>query len=390
MRRSTIRALRRPLLVLLAAFLALGGSVQAKAATTTDWSVAVVKSTMQRFTPSTIGGWSYPVGLYLYGQYQVYLRTHDASYLAYLKSWVDRFVSSDGTINQSFNSLDSMLAGRLLIILHHETGQQKYATAAATIRKRLTTYPRTADGGFWHADNSSRAHQLWDDGLYMVVPFLAEYAKEFNDPSADAEAVKQLTVYSNHLQQPNGLLQHAWDESKKASWANPSTGLAPEQWCRANGWYGMAMVTTLDDIPATQPGRATLLADLNKFAAGLQQYQDPATGRWFQVIDKPTGAGNWTETSCSSMNAYTLSRGAQQGYIDQHYAAVAQKAYQGVLARISLSKGLTNLTTISIGTNVGDYAYYIGRTKATNDFHGLGSFLIMNEQLRTTSGTGGP
>jgi len=390
MRRSTIRALRRPLLVLLAAFLALGGSVQAKAATTTDWSVAVVKSTMQRFTPSTIGGWSYPVGLYLYGQYQVYLRTHDASYLAYLKSWVDRFVSSDGTINQSFNSLDSMLAGRLLIILHHETGQQKYATAAATIRKRLTTYPRTADGGFWHADNSSRAHQLWDDGLYMVVPFLAEYAKEFNDPSADAEAVKQLTVYSNHLQQPNGLLQHAWDESKKASWANPSTGLAPEQWCRANGWYGMAMVTTLDDIPATQPGRATLLADLNKFAAGLQQYQDPATGRWFQVIDKPTGAGNWTETSCSSMNAYTLSRSAQQGYIDQHYAAVAQKAYQGVLARISLSKGLTNLTTISIGTNVGDYAYYIGRTKATNDFHGLGSFLIMNEQLRTTSGTGGP
>jgi len=68
----------------------------------------------------------------------------------------------------------------------------------------------------------------------------------------------------------------------------------------------------------------------------------------------------------------------------------AQKAYQGVLARISLSKGLTNLTTISIGTNVGDYAYYIGRTKATNDFHGLGSFLIMNEQLRTTPGTGGP
>ena len=392
MRRSTIRALRHSLLVLLAAFLSLAGTLPAtaatKSATTTDWSVAVVKSTMQRFTPTKIGGWSYPVGLYLFGQYQVYLRTHDASYLAYLKSYVDRFVSSNGTIDQSFNSLDSMLAGRLLIILHHETGQQKYATAAATIRNRLKTYPRTSDGGFWHADNSSRAHQLWDDGLYMVVPFLDEYGKEFNDPSAQAEAVKQITVYSNHLQQPNGLLQHAWDESKTASWANKTTGLSPEQWCRANGWYGMAVVTTLDDVPATQPGRATLLSDLNKFAAGLQQYQDPASGRWFQVIDKPTASGNWTETSCSSMNAYTLSRAAQQGYIDQHYAAVAQKAYTGVLARISLSKGLTNLTNISIGTNVGDYSYYIGRTQATNDFHGLGSFLIMNEQLRGT-GTGG-
>ncbi|MEY9854465.1 unsaturated rhamnogalacturonyl hydrolase [Catenulispora sp. GAS73] len=374
--------------MLLATVLAAAGAVPARAAATTDWSVAVVKSTMQRFTPASIGGWSYPVGLYLYGQYQVYLRTHDASYLTYLKSWVDRFVSSNGTINQSFNSLDSMLAGRLLIILHHETGQSRYAVAAATIRHRLDSYPRTADGGFWHADTSSRAHQLWDDGLYMVVPFLVEYGKEFNDPSSEAEGVKQLTVYANHLQQPDGLLQHAYDESKTASWANRTTGLSAEQWCRANGWYGMAVVTALDDVPTTQPGRATLLTDLNRFAAGLQNYQDPATGRWFQVIDKPTGAGNWTETSCSSMNAYTLSRGAQQGYIDSHYAALAQKAYHGVLARLSIgSNGLTNLTTISIGTNVGNYAYYIGRTQATNDFHGLGSFLIMNEQLRSPTGS---
>jgi unsaturated rhamnogalacturonyl hydrolase len=370
----------------LAAVLAVVTAVPAKAAASTDWSVSVVKSTMQRFTPSSIGGWSYPVGLYLYGQYQVYQRTHDPAYLAYLKSWVDRFVSSNGTINQSFNSLDSMLAGRLLVILHHETGQSKYAIAAATIRHRLDTYPRTSDGGFWHADTSSRAHQLWDDGLYMVVPFMLEYGKEFGDSTAmDAEAVKQLTVYSNHLQQSDGLLQHAYDESKTASWANPATGLSPEQWCRANGWYGMALVTTLDDVPATQPGRGTLLADLNRFAAGLQHYQDPATGRWYQVIDKPGASGNWTETSCSSMFAYTLSRGAQQGYIDPHYAGIAQNAYHGVLARISLgSNKLTNLTTISIGTNVGDYAYYIGRQQATNDFHGLGSFLIMNEQLRGT------
>jgi unsaturated rhamnogalacturonyl hydrolase len=59
-----------------------------------------------------------------------------------------------------------------------------------------------------------------------------------------------------------------------------------------------------------------------------------------------------------------------------------------VLARISVgSNGLTSLTNISIGTNVGDYAYYIARTQATNDFHGLGSFLIMNEQLRRTGGS---
>src|SRR4051812_25864757 len=130
-----------------------------------DWSTVVVDSTLARYTPSTIGGWSYPVGLYLYGQYLTYRRTHDAHYLGYIKEYVDRFVKSDGSISQSFNNLDSMQAGRLLVILHHETGQDRYRKAARKIRDRLTTYPRTSDGGFWHADNSSRAHQLWADGV---------------------------------------------------------------------------------------------------------------------------------------------------------------------------------------------------------------------------------
>ncbi|MFH9966256.1 glycoside hydrolase family 105 protein [Streptomyces mirabilis] len=348
-----------------------------------DWSVALIDSTMARYTPSTIGGWSYPVGLYLYGQYLTYQRTHDARYLTYIKSYVDRFVSSDGSIGQSFNSLDSMQAGRLLTILHHETGQDRYRKAALKIRNRLNTYPRTSDGGFWHADTSSRAHQLWSDGVYMVNPFLVEYGKEFGDATyANDEAAKQLYVYGNHLQVASGLLKHAYDESKTASWADPATGLAPEHWCRAVGWYAMAIVNVLDAIPVNHPRRPQLVGIFRRLAAGLEKYQDPATGRWFQVIDKGARGDNWTETSCSSMFTYALSRGAQQGYLDPHYASVAQRGYQGVLARMSVgSDGRTNLTDISIGTNVGDYAYYVARDRATNDFHGLGAFLITNEQL---------
>ncbi|MFE3038375.1 glycoside hydrolase family 105 protein [Streptomyces canus] len=349
-----------------------------------DWSVAMVESTMARFTPSSIGGWSYPVGLYLYGQYLAYERTHDTRYLTYIKDYVDRFVKSDGSIGQSFNSLDSMQAGRLLVILHHETGQDRYRKAAKKIVDRLAGYPRTSDGGFWHADTTSRAHQLWADGVYMVNPFLVEYGEEFGaSSSTDDEAAKQLAVYGSHLQVANGLLKHAYDESKSAGWADPGTGLAPEHWCRAVGWYSMAIVNVLDGIPQHHPRRAQLLSVFRKLAAGLEKYQDPATGRWFQVIDKGARGDNWTETSCSSMFTYALSRGAQQGYLDQHFKAVAHRGYQGVLARLSVgSDGRTNLADISIGTNVGDYAYYIARDRATNDFHGLGAFLIMNEQLR--------
>ncbi|MQY39749.1 Unsaturated rhamnogalacturonyl hydrolase YteR [Streptomyces sp. RB17] len=349
-----------------------------------DWSTAVADSTMARYTPATIGGWSYPVGLYLYGQYLVYRRTHDPRLLAYIKAYVDRFVHSDGTIDQSFNSLDSMQAGRLLVILHHETGQDRYRRAARKIRDRLNSYPRTSDGGFWHADTTSRAHQLWADGAYMVNPFLVEYGKEFGDSAyTNDEAAQQLSVYGSHLQVANGLLRHAYDESKSASWADPATGLAPEHWCRAVGWYAMALVNVLDAIPADQPRRPRLLGILRTLAPALEKYQDPASGRWFQVLDKGSRPDNWTETSCSSMFAYALSRGVQQGYLDPHFQAVARRGYEGVLARLSVgADGRTNLADISVGTNVGDYAYYVGRTRATDDFHGLGAFLIMNEQLR--------
>ncbi|MDJ0371743.1 glycoside hydrolase family 88 protein [Streptomyces sp. H10-C2] len=349
-------------------------------------------STMARYTPSTIGGWSYQVGLYLYGQYLVYQRTHNPADLAYIKSWVDRFVDSNGNIGQSFNNLDSMLAGRLLVIMHHETGLARYKTAATKIRNRLNSYSRTSDGGFWHADSASRAHQLWGDGTFMVNPFLVEYGQEFNDATyANDETTKQLVVYGSHLQQTSGLLRHAYDESKSASWADPARGLAPEVWCRAVGWYGMASIDVLDTVPANQPRRAQLLTILRNLAAGIERYQDPATGRWFQVVDKGSRPDDWTETSCSSMFTFTLSRAVEKGYIDPHYATVAQRGYQGVLAKVSLgSDGRTNLADISIGTNVGNYAYYTGRARATNDFHGLGAFLIMNEQLRKTANSGSP
>jgi unsaturated rhamnogalacturonyl hydrolase len=77
--------------------------------------------------------------------------------------------------------------------------------------------------------------------------------------------------------------------------------------------------------------------------------------------------------------------------VDASYREAARRGYQGVLARISLtSGGLTDLTTISEGTNADDVlSYYFNRPRTTNDFHGLGAFLIMNEQMiRTGDGQG--
>ena len=141
------------------------------AAAAGDLSEAVITATMHRTpNPADLGKWGYAIALYLYGQYLVYKRIGDKKHLDYIQGWVDSHVNEAGEIDQKITALDYMLPGNLLIVLHKETGQKKYKTAAESIRHTFDNYPRTKDRGFGHAD--SRKHQLWLDGMYMSMPFL--------------------------------------------------------------------------------------------------------------------------------------------------------------------------------------------------------------------------
>jgi unsaturated rhamnogalacturonyl hydrolase len=356
----------------------------------TDWSKAVVDSTIKRFpTAESLKGWGYAKSLYLYGQYLVYLRTKDRRYLEHLKAWVDLHVDERGTINRPINALDYMLPGNLLLILYKETGEEKYKLAAESIRHTFDKYPRTKDGGFWHADTKSREWQLWADGVFMSMPFLARYGRMFNDSAyANDEATKQMLVYASHLSDPaTGLLFHAYDESGQQPWADPATRHSHFFWCRAIGWYAMTLIELLELLPGNHPNRPKLLALVRQLAAAFERFQDKETGLWYQVVDKGGEPGNWLETSSSSMYTYMLWVGVKRGYLDRRYKSVALKGYRGVLSKLSAgADGLTNLVDICEGTNVGDLSYYFARKRNENDFHGLGAFLIMNERLREADG----
>jgi len=169
-----------------------------------DWSNAMVESTMKRYnTAKDLGSWGYAKSLYLYGQYLVWKRTRDPKQLQYIKDWIDSHVDANGVVTNTnaegktseiaFDNLDSMLPGNLLLLLYQETKDPKYKLAAERIRKRFDTYPRTKEGGFWHAASKSREWQLWGDGVFMSMPFLVRYGKLFGDSQyANDEATKQL------------------------------------------------------------------------------------------------------------------------------------------------------------------------------------------------------
>ena len=367
-----------------------------------DWSKAMVDSTMKRFnTAKDLGSWGYAKSLYLYGEYLVWKRTRDPRYLQYIKDWVDSHVDANGVVTNTnaegksseiaFDNLDSMLPGNLLLMLYQETKDPKYKLAADKIRKRFDTYPRTTDGGFWHATSSSREWQLWGDGVFMSMPFLVRYGKLFGDGVyANDEATKQLTIYASHLNDPKtGLMFHAYDEKGASKWADPVTHHSAEFWCRAMGWFGMTLVEVLEILPKNHPKRSQLISQVRQLVKAWANYQDKKTGLWYQVVDKGQMPDNWLETSSSSMYSYVTAMAVERGYVDKSYMNVARKGYNGVLTKISLgADGLTNITDICEGTNVSDLAYYLARKRNTNDFHGLGAFLIMNEKFISMAGKG--
>ncbi len=323
-----------------------------------DRSTAVADATLTRLPPTALGDWHYTRTFFLLGVYRVFERTRDERYLAYVREWVDLALPT-----ARHEDLDSMLGGRLLLRLHRDTGDDRYRDGADRIIARLSTYPRTEDGGFWHKVPYTR--QLWADGAYMVNPFLAEYSQ----PSTVDEAARQIEVYAGHLQLEGGLIRHGYDESRASAWADPQTGVSPEVWGRAVGWFGMALVDVLAVLAADHPRRPALEKILGALLDGVAAAQDPRTGLWYQVLDKRTEPDNWPETSCSAMLTYVASRMGRK--------TVAAQGFAGVVAQLDGD----HLAGTVTGAAPGFYPYYVARPRATDDLHGLGAFLIMNEQI---------
>ena len=251
------------------------------------------------------------------------------------------------------------------------------------LRSQFDGQPRNEDGGFWH--KKIYPHQMWLDGLYMGMPFLAEYAFRNSEPQDYQEVVRQIKLVAKHTYDPaNGLFRHACDVSRTERWADKKTGQSQHCWGRALGWYAMAIVDVLDYMPVHEEGRDTVLAIFNHIAQTLKKYQSPE-GLWYQVMDRSGDKGNYLESSCSAMFVYSLLKALRKGYIDESYFAVARKGYEGILNNFITvdDKGLISITKACAvaglgGKNyrMGDYNYYITEQIRDNDPKAVGPFIM--------------
>jgi unsaturated rhamnogalacturonyl hydrolase len=360
----------------------------------TPWSVRIAESVMKR-NPHTHRRWDYTAGVILGAIERVALARNDARMLAYVKANMDRFVKPDGTIEgytlDEYN-IDEISQGRLLFGLYDRTKDPRYRKAADLLRQQLRTHPRTSEGGFWH--KKIYPEQMWLDGLYMGQPFFAEYAKRY-EPAAFDDIAKQFLLVSRHTRDAKtGLMYHGWDAAKAQKWADTATGLSANFWGRAMGWYVVGVVETLDHFPASHPDRAAIIQTLRDAAEAIARVQDPVTV-WWDVMDEPNRAGNYLEASASSMFAYALAKGARLGYIDARYRKVGERGFDGILSNLVKENAdgtvsLINVVQVSgLGGNLrkdgsyrdGSYGYYVSEPVVTDDYKGVGPFLLAALEL---------
>jgi rhamnogalacturonyl hydrolase YesR/pectate lyase len=326
-------------------------------------------------------GFEYTTGIVLYGIADVYRHTRDPRYLAYIQAWVDRYLRDDGSIDlgedAAGHNLDRIQPGNLVLFLYEETRDPKYKRAARWLRERFEIFPRNSAGGFWH--KAKYPDEMWLDGIYMAEPFLVRYGRMFAEPAFCFDtAVAQTLLVGEKTRAEGGLFRHAWDADRNAAWADPVTGISPEVWGRAMGWYAMALVDILAELPREHPGYARLCDLLREAAGGIRRTQDPKTGLWFEVMDKGDRPENWLETSASAMFVYALKRGADDGLLGPADAESARRGWNGLVSRITEdAEGRPVITDTVEGTSVQkDLAGYLSRRRLTNAPHGLCGMLL--------------
>jgi len=340
--------------------------------------------------------WEYTYGLVLKAILQVWSVTGENRYFHYVQAYYDRFIDQDGNIltyKMDEYNLDRINPGKPLFQIYRKTGDEKYKKAIIRLREQMRTQPRTSEGGYWH--KKIYPQQMWLDGIYMASPFLAEYAKTFNEPELFDDVAKQIILMEKHArEEKTGLLYHGWDESRQQHWADSLTGTSSQFWGRAMGWYAMAIVDVLDYLPADHLQRTEIIAIFNRLATAVANVQDRDTGLWYQVLDQGTRRGNYLESSASCMFVYALSKAVRKGYIHPAFMKVAQKGYHGILNHlIEVDKnGLVNIQQACAVAGLGgdpyrdgSYEYYVHEKISSNDPKAVGSFILASLELEAAA-----
>lgn len=210
----------------------------------------------------------------------------------------------------------------------------------------------------YHAKGLTWQTRMWIDDMFMITMVQAQAYRATGNHEYINRAAREMVVYLDELQKPNGLFYHAPE--------------VPYFWGRGDGWMAAGMSELLRSLPQDNPDRPRIMEGYQKMMAALLKYQD-ANGMWHQLIDNPN---SWPETSSTGMFAFAFITGVKEGWLDADtYGPAARKAWLTLITYLDKNY---DIREVCQGTNKYNpqtdgpdgTAYYLARQRNVGDMHG--------------------
>ncbi len=303
-------------------------------------------------TPKQI---TYPDVCTWYGALCFAKETHNAGLAGRLAQRFEPLFGAEAALLPVPNHVDNSVFGAVPFELYLQTKDprylelgKRYADAQWAPAQGKDDTPEalafTAKGLTWQT-------RFWIDDMFMITMVQAQAYRATGERATIDRAAKEMVVYLDELQRPNGLFYHAPD--------------VPFFWGRGNGWMAAGTAELLRSLPADNPDRPRILEGYRKMMAALLKYQAP-DGMWRQLVDD---GGSWPESSGTAMFTFAMITGVKNGWLDA--ATYGPAARKGWLALISCLDENSDVRDVCEGTNKkNDRQHYLDRKRVTGDLHG--------------------
>ena len=260
-----------------------------------------------------------------------------------VRRWLDRAIetqTSDGwlcygaTTNLSFGAFGVMDTGIMrgfertascaayftapLGLLHEQTGDSKYLTAAIAQLEAVLAGPRTSDD-FLRMNGA--VPEVWIDEVYPVCGALAKLGRITGRSEWVDEAYAHLLTCGRRLiDAETGLARHIWSE-------RPNSFPGSTFWSRGNGWLTCAAGEVLAEVP-DHPDAGKVRAMLAGLLQAVADRQD-RSGFLHDFLDDELTP---LEASGTLMFAYAAGLAGQLGVADEHIVSAGVLALDAVAA----------------------------------------------------------
>jgi len=297
----------------------------------------------------------YPEVCTWYGALTFASLTGDNKLTTRLEERFNPLFGADSVLIPVPNHVDNSVFGSIPIELYILTKNQKYLKLGKRIADRQWAPPEGTDvapeAKMFYDKGFTLQTRMWIDDMYMITTVQIQAYRATGENKYVERAAREMVLYLDSLQRPNGLFYHAPD--------------VPFFWSRGNGWMAAGMSELLSSLPKDNPDRPRIIEGYKKMMASLLKYQ-AENGTWRQLIDE---SDSWYETSGTGMFAFAMITGVKNGWLDKNtYGAAARKAWLGLISYIDQNDDVREVCEGTSKKN--DKQYYFDRKRNVGDLHG--------------------